>query len=485
MKPIPWFNSPRPEQIPEDVITVDFIHQAVRRIMEGEADGDPAAPTVRIVNLSIGDPCRQFSHTMSPLARLLDWLSVKYNILFIISAGNHPRDIDTGVTSADFEGLSQTEIEELVVSKLYEDTRHRRILSPAESINGITVGSSHHDISTPINTDWFINVFAGSIPSPVSPFGSGYRRSVKPDLIYPGGRVLYEKPVTRTDNVMLPFRQRKIAPGNMVAAPGGDAGDLGKTVYGCGTSNSAARISRAASACYESLQEICEGQMADEDFERYGVPLLKSALVHGSSWGEDGDRLRDILNGAGDNRVIKNLITRWMGYGHPDINKVLGCTPQRVSLLGFGQLSDGEAHVFSLPLPPSLGASLEKRKLTATLAWLSPVAPATQRYREAQLWYEVENGLLETSRTSVDWMAVRRGTVQHEVFEGEKAAPINDGDTMAIKVNCKKDARRITSPIPYGLVVSLEVAEGVDIPVYEEIRARVAPVIEIRPAGSH
>ena len=30
---------------------------------------------------------------MSPLARLIDWLSVEYNVLFIVSAGNHASNI--------------------------------------------------------------------------------------------------------------------------------------------------------------------------------------------------------------------------------------------------------------------------------------------------------------------------------------------------------------------------------------------------------
>ena len=55
-----------------------------------------------------------------------------------------------------------------------------------------------------------------------------------------------------------------------------------------------------------------------------------------------------------------------------------------------------------------------------------------------------------------------------------------DGDTLEIKVNCRKDASKIENPIPYGLVVSLEVAEGVDIQIYNEIRSRIAPVVRVR-----
>ena len=51
------------------------------------ACGIPAsAPHVKIINFSIGDNIRMFSHSMSPMAKLLDWLSFQYDVLFVISA---------------------------------------------------------------------------------------------------------------------------------------------------------------------------------------------------------------------------------------------------------------------------------------------------------------------------------------------------------------------------------------------------------------
>jgi hypothetical protein len=150
--------------------------------------------------------------------------------------------------------------------------------------------------------------------------------------------------------------------------------------------------------------------------------------------------------------------------------------------LGFGQLYDGEAHVFSLPLPPSLGSRPEWRRLTVTLAWLSPISASIQKYRNASLWFEMSNNGLAPTRSDADWRAVRRGTVQHEVFEGQRAEPFIDGEVIEIKVNCREDAGKIQNPVAYGLAVSLEVAEGVDIAVYNEIRTRIAPAIQIQQA---
>ncbi|MCG3195737.1 MAG: hypothetical protein GHCLOJNM_00204 [bacterium] len=480
MKPIPWIDSPRPEQIPDDVLVVDYIHRAVRRIFEGEGTADPAAPTVRIINFSIGDPCRQFTQALSPLARLLDWLSIQYGVLFVISAGNHPDDIETRMSKTEFDALTTTEKEARVVKALYEDARHRKMLSPGESINGLTIGALHHDSATVPNMDYAVNLFESLLPSPVSPFGSGYRRAVKPDLLFNGGRFLYTEPLGTTVDATFKARRMRIAPGNKVASPSAVSGDLTKVAYCCGTSNAAALVSRMTASCHDALLEIFEEQAPDIELRPYLAPLLKAMVIHGCSWGEIADRLRAILQTPNNGHQVRSLISRWLGYGVPDSNRVLSCTEQRATLLGFGQLGDEEAHLFSLPLPPSLGARREWRRLTVTLAWMSPVAARTQRYRSAGLWFEVDGSAIATSRADVDTKASRRGTVQHEVFEGDRAFAITDDANLTIKVNCRKDAASIQQPVAYGLAVTLEVAEGIDIAIYEEIRTRIASAVEIR-----
>lgn len=485
MKPVPWIASPRPEQVPDDVLVVDHIHRAVRRMFEGEGTVEPAAPTVRIINFSVGDPCRQFTQVLSPLARLLDWLSVEYDVLFIISAGNHPKDIDPGVAANHFNALTNGEKEARIVKALYSEARHRKLLSPGESINGLTVGALHHDSSTVAQTDYAVNLFESVLPSPVSPFGGGYRRAVKPDLLFSGGRFLYMAAPGTTVDATFKARRLRVAPGNKVASPSTVAGDLGKVAYCCGTSNAAALTARMAAACHDALLDAFEEQAPDVELKPYLASLLKAMVIHGCSWGEIETRLRAILGSPSNGRQMRTLISRWIGYGVPDVNRVLACTEQRATLLGFGRLSDGEAHLFSLPLPPSLGARHEWRRLAVTLAWMSPVAASTQRYRSAGLWFEVDGDAIATSRAEVDNKASRRGTVQHEVFVGDRAIAITNDANLSVKVNCREDAAKIRRPVAYGLAVTLEVAEGIDVAIYEEIRTRIASVVEIRARDGH
>ena len=116
-----------------------------------------------------------------------------------------------------------------------------------------------------------------------------------------------------------------------------------------------------------------------------------------------------------------------------------------------------------------------------SLAYFSPIIPSSQKYRAAHLWFEVPGNRLAPVRQDADWQAVRRGTLQHEVFEGDKALGISDGDAIQIKVNCREDVGNCDQPIHYGLAVSIEVAEGLSLPIYDEVRTRIRPAVEIRP----
>ncbi|MNG26777.1 hypothetical protein D3C84_1118100 [compost metagenome] len=62
------------------------------------------------------------------------------------------------------------------------------------------------------------------------------------------------------------------------------------------------------------------------------------------------------------------------------------------------------------------------------------------------------------------------GKNQIQVFE--------DGETLRIRVTCKKDASaRLDAVIPYGLAVTLEAKE--DIPIYQQVRARIKQPVRI------
>ena len=484
LKPSRRFGLRFPERIPEDVLPVDLFHRSVRRLFEPEGDEPPAAPTVRFINLSVGDPNRPFVLQVSPWARLLDWLAWKYQVLFVVSAGNHQGDIELQVRKGALPALAAATREREVLRAIAEDTRNRRLLSPAETLNGLTIGALHQD-------EWqgtyhgLVDPFAGpGVPSVVSAHGPGYRRAIKPDAFFPGGRqCLTTKPGPDDHNVTLEVPGLASPPGQRVATPG-QPGQLTGTRYTRGTSNAAALASRGAEIVFGMIDRL-RRRPGTHIPREYDVVLTKALLVHGAAWGDSLDRYDAALKTKENSRTFREYVARFLGYGASFLPRVTSCTEERVTVVGFGKLADGKGHVFSLPLPPCLSGSEDSRRLTITLAWLSPVNPSHRAYRVAHLWFDPRNQIAP-DRVFADHRAVQRGTVQHEVLEGEKAAVFHDGAAIAIQVNCRAEAGDVPAPIHYGLAITLEVVEEaqsrlVPVPIYEEVRQRLAIPVPVRP----
>ena len=476
------------EAIPPAVLPADLIHRAVRRLFEIERDQPPAAPTIRFINLSVGDPARPLMREMSSWARLIDWLSWKYQILFIVSAGNHHQDIELAIPRASLGALAADQREQAVIKAVAADTRNRRLLSPAETLNGLTVGALHQDAAPVVRANLIDPFVDTDRPNVVSAHGPGYRRAIKPDLLLPGGRqFLAAKLGNVHPRATLTVSDSEVPPGQRVAVPGA-SGQLDRITYTRGTSNSAALASRGAALLYRMINQLRQQPGTDIPREKYDVVLTKALLAHSAGWDGALGSYEAALKNSQNGRQFKEYVGRFLGYGPASLAKVVSCTEERVTVLGFGKLDDGEGAVFSLPLPPCLSAVSDRRRLTITLAWLSPVNCLRQSYRVAHLWFDPKNDIAP-DRLFADHRAVQRGTLQHEVMEGDRATFFQDGDNIAVKVNCRADAGDIPAPIRYGLAITLEVAEGVEqrieiLPIYEEVRDRLAIRVPVQDVGS-
>jgi len=356
------------ELIPEDVLLVDLMHRAVRRIFERNGEDNAVAPSVKVINLSMGDPFRVLDTAMSSWAKLLDWLSCKYNVLFLVSAGNCPDDLDYSGHEGSFGNLlgNPAALRAESFRVIYNNNRHRKIIAPGESINALTVGASDSDGLDYTPTQGRHLLFGSpSSLSPLSRMGLGYRRSIKPELLVPGGRALYRE---RIGQSVLTWIQGFSEPGIKVAAPSGNGGLRG-TIFTNGTSVSTAKLSHLAAKLHESLEESGLGENLTGNL----FPLVaKSLLVHCASWDvASKQEILDAIQIANGNE--KDLIARFLGYGNLTPRRVLECTDKRVTLIGSGSLAADRAHQFNLPIPAAISGSTLWRSLTATLAWFSPV----------------------------------------------------------------------------------------------------------------
>ena len=466
------------ECLPEGILAPDLVLRAVRRLFEAEDGQPPSSPDVAVISLSIGMATRPFGHSLSPLARLLDWLAWTYRVLFVVSAGNHrPPPSEPGVPPSESDPVSkQDEMQRTLLHALASDTSNRRLLSPAESMNALTIGAEQADVSdAPAPPRWAIPYAAPGLPSPISAHGMGYRRSVKPDILMPGGKVVVRDPVS--GDGALDAYHGPLPPGQVVAVPG-------QTVYADGTrhtrgtSNSTALATREASFLYDLLDQLRTepgGAVID------AVPRalwLKTLLVHGADWGLARKVFQSVLVDTEYRRKFREFVPRMIGYGAANVERVRYCTPSRVIALGGGQLRNDQSHIHRFPVPHIASQKGRRKRLAITLSWFTPVNPTHQAWRRAHLWADV--GRQELVRTQADARAAGRGTVQHEVWEGTAAITPIEG-CLDIRVNCREEAGQLNGSVPYTLAVTLEITDDLEVDIYDEVRAAVEKMREAVP----
>ncbi|MGB6154197.1 MAG: S8 family peptidase [Pricia sp.] len=119
---------------------------------------------IKVYNLSLGSPAPISDFKFSELAKLLDYLSKEYKVLFIIASGNINSPL--GTFPSDHFGNSNA-----------------RIGCPAESILSLTVGSiAKYDNANSLSESNMI--------SPFSRIGPGSDLGVKPEIVAHGGNMI-------------------------------------------------------------------------------------------------------------------------------------------------------------------------------------------------------------------------------------------------------------------------------------------------------
>ena len=466
MKPHPIS---REEQIPSGRFQEDLIEIAVTNLF---SENSPDTHGIRVINISLGNLDQQYINEMSPWARLLDWLSFRHKVLFIVSAGNYSDSIR-------LIGAANNNVRARLINGIDKNHRNHRLLSPAESINALTVGGVQGDASgsLPQNVRGSDPVNNMELPSPYSRIGPGYRGAVKPEIYTQGGRLLYDADPTNSD-ILTPVSSNRL-PGVRVANPSTPPGNLTNTAYQAGTSHAAAITSHAAGHIYEMLDELRaeHGEFPNSDFD---AVLIKALLVHSASQGQNGGSYQHLKNST-NKMKFKRYISRYIGYGNIHLQRVLECTRTRATAVGYGNIKEKERHRFAFPLPVGTDVN-DYLRLTITLAWFSPVNPSHIGWRRAKLFIKGEKLKDQHERQESDWQQVRKGTVQHEIFKLNK----NDlpGTNLELFVECASDAGALDDEIPYGIAVTLEVAENESIDLYQIIRDNIRPQVQVTGAGA-
>ncbi len=465
------------ECTPRDKLPIGLIYRAVTALVKGSA-----LPSDRIViiNHSICDREAPFANRASYWAKLLDYLAHEYRLLFIVSAGNSnpPFLLDTYATSLDFE-TGNTNERQVVLLRCVEQARaFRSILSPAETLNGITVGALHGDKSTGLPDDTiepFDTVI--EVANLTSGMGLGINRAIKPDFTELGGRQLVRTDDTNGSVSAWAYDHPDV--GQVTASPDPSSGRSNLRTRSSGTSNAAALTTRSAVQLADIIEELFEQDGDEWHRQKTRAVVLKTLLAHGCSWGETGKLLKSVYGGKPNQ--VKEAVVRVLGYGKTNHSRVFSSEGSRITLLADDIIKSGALHEYRLPVPRAMINSKELRRLILTLSWSSPIAPAARQYRgvnveiidvngNRKFWTGVKNTFAPTVHTG------RRGTLQHIVLEGKSLIrPGGDADFfVGIQANTTlKDFQN--AEVPYALAATLELADSVRTDVFTDVLERVRP----------
>jgi hypothetical protein len=485
VRPVMVANANGYEQTESDRLVIDTVYRAVLRI-KGSEGQEAAAPTVFLINVSLGDSRRPFTRLISPLARLIDFLSARYGILFLVSGGNvtAPLYIADYANWTTFEAAAPNDRERAVVRALNAAKHERTILSPAESLNALTIGAQHHDrVAARVGGQNAVDPFTDdSLPNVSSGLGLGYRRMVKPELFLPGGRE-YVRMMSADNGIRVKVGAPQRLYGLRAAAPDPSGqGRLDYTALSHGTSSSTALATRSAHRIFDALMDRDGGSMvADMDPEFYAV-VVKSLLVHSAKWNGNHELLQDICGPEDRRRFVERAENscRFVGFGVPTVADVLECAPNRATLVGYGTIQPATGQSYRIPLPGCLERVTDPRSLTVTLAWLSSIKAGHQSYRgvrleAAPMQPPIQVLGVERVKGQPADVSVKRGSVFHEHYHGEAAVPFIEDGHLSLRVWCKEDAGGDNRPLRYGIAVTIK-AEA-ELPIYDEIQAR----LRVRP----
>lgn len=468
------------EGSPEDELFVDVIHRAVKRLLEGDGSEPPVCPSALIFNLSVGVRFRQFSGLVSPLARLLDHLSVKYGVLFVVSAGNvgEPLYVNGFRSLQEFLDSDPKEREKAILSAVDNSKWERSIMSPAESVNAITVGAGHHDNFTNRNVSPnSLDPFSSQhIPNLSSALGLGVSRSIKPDILERGGREFVRYSSDGETIVLRPMRANRQVFG-LRAACSSETNPTNSEGYFSGTSVATALLTRNSSNVLAALAEVD----LDHRDRHYQAVMTKALICHSALWDtESKDAIDAVLKEIdGRHYTHRNAdCSRLFGYGFCDTERILELIDSRATLVATGDVSEDMILRFEAPLPPSLNSRKDYRRIIFTVAWFTPINPISRNYRTVSLTVEPASSLaalvgVDKARSQPYKSISSRGTIFHDCYEGEKAVAFTEEDSLKFDLKLKNSGLDFTGTIPFGLAVTIETEQGAGIPVYQEVQQKL------------
>jgi hypothetical protein len=309
--------------------------------------------TTRIFNHSITGtvPCR--TQYMSHWAAAIDNLTWEKDILFIVAAGNL-----LPLSGSRRRGDTRLSVQEhLAANRLWPDyllENSCRIANPAQSFQALTVGSislaSYHALP-------YSSISQKDKPSAFSRSGLGIWDTIKPEVVEYGGDFVKDESIP--PNII---SRKEVCPELVRSTLDGGPPVAADRV---GTSYATPKVSHIA-ACLAA-------ELPDES-----CLLHRALIVQSARWPEWT---------MADN-IEKLHVIRQIGYGIPNLDRALGNSPNRITLItrGNSRIKARQAHVYQVKLPDKLRSQGEQHEILVEVTLSYKAQPRrTRRNRRKYL----------------------------------------------------------------------------------------------------
>lgn len=341
-------------KLPKTLFPPEYLRAVIEHFHQGKRK-------TRLFNHSVNAnvPCR--TTYMAAWAAEMDLLSLRHDVLFIVSAGNILES-----NPDPFPGLRQM----LGSNQAYPAYLHEpccRIASPGQSLQALTVGSVAYDA---FNQGGWKSIASGrDHASAFSRSGFGIWDAIKPEVVEYGGDNLLNTGHSLTV-VGTPSVAAACYPDLVASTMHGRTQAHGRdgTV---GTSFAAPKVSRIAA----ELQAV----LPDES-----CLLYRALIVQSARWP---------VWACGLSTAEQLNVLRRIGYGIPDLARATTNDDHRVTVVSKGDqtITPNECHIFQVPIPQSMrrqGDEYEIR-IDVTLSYVAqPKRTRRSTKRYLSTWLE-------------------------------------------------------------------------------------------------
>lgn len=436
----------------------------------------------RIFNLSLGNSNAPYDGMhVRGLAYILDVLSRRHNILFVVSTGNFCGAENPAVPVNSW----RDEYPEYLLAE------QSSIIDPAPAMSVLTVGSIARHNAT-VDTQRFPEIYqlspaSENQPSPFTRHGPSVKGAFKPDLVATGGNLAC--PMRPVDS-----QWQQIERGLGVLTFNHEF--VGNTIFKevSGTSLAAPYITHLA------------GRLLNE-YPASSANLIRAMLVNQAYLPKEIATTfsEDFRNAYKEDKstLHRDVARDVVGYGAVNESELFRSSDNTVVLFSEQIIEKDSCQFFELPLPADfLRKTLSTRELTVTLAYSPAVRTTRIEYLATQISFrlvkgtsldEVQKYFNQASKTDVesrnddavpnrDISAQQRsrGTVQSSRWTFRKRKPEEKWFVVVIRQDREWNHPDVLEEEPYALVVTVADRDNENAQLYTQIQALITQQAEIR-----